>query len=40
MLLSLIAEKLNAKLIGDGSCNIKRVANLKTALEDELSFLW
>ena len=39
MLLSLIAEKLNAKLIGDGSHDIKRVANLKTAQNDELSFL-
>lgn len=34
-----IAEKLGATLQGDGSLEIKRVANLHTAQKDELSFL-
>ena len=39
MLLKDIADKIGAQLIGDGSIDIKAVANLKTAKEDEISFL-
>ncbi len=39
MLLKEIADKIGAQLIGDGNIDIKAVANLKTAKEDEISFL-
>ena len=39
MLLKDIAEKLGAKLIGNGDLEITHVANLKTAKETEISFL-
>jgi len=39
MLLKDIAEKLGAKLIGNGEIEITHVANLKTAKEKEISFL-
>ncbi len=39
MLLKDIAEKLGATLHGDGSLEIKKVANLVTAQGDEISFL-
>ncbi len=39
MLLKDIAEKLGATLHGDGSLDIKKVANLVTAQADEISFL-
>lgn len=38
MLLKDIAEKLGAKLIGNGDLEITHVANLKTAKETEISF--
>ena len=34
-----IAQKLGAKLIGDGQIDIVKVANLKTASQNEISFL-
>lgn len=39
MLLKEIAQKLDAKLIGDGEVEIRAVANLKTADVGEISFL-
>ena len=39
MLLKDIAEKLGAKLVGDGSIDIVSVANLKTAKSNQISFL-
>ena len=39
MLLKEIAEKLNAKLVGNGDIEITSVANLKTATESQISFL-
>lgn len=39
MLLKEIAQKLDAKLIGDGELEIRAVANLKTADVGEISFL-
>ncbi len=39
MLLKDIAQKLGAELKGDGDLDIVRVANLKTASENEISFL-
>ncbi len=39
MLLKDIADKIGAQLVGDGNIDIKAVANLKTAKEDEISFL-
>ncbi|MGN0895015.1 MAG: UDP-3-O-(3-hydroxymyristoyl)glucosamine N-acyltransferase [Succinivibrio sp.] len=39
MLLKDIAIKLDAKLIGNGELEIAKVANLKTAKSDEISFL-
>ena len=39
MLLKDIAEKIGAKLCGNGEIEIKRVANLKTAGDGEISFL-
>ena len=39
MLLKEIAEKLNAKLVGNGDIEINSVANLKTATESQISFL-
>ena len=36
MLLKDIAEKLGAKLVGDGSIDIVSVANLKTAKSNQL----
>lgn len=39
MLLKDIAEKLGAELKGDGSVEIRKVANLVTAQADEISFL-
>lgn len=38
MLLKDIAEKLGAKLIGNGDLEITHVANLKNAKETEISF--
>ncbi|WP_281071705.1 UDP-3-O-(3-hydroxymyristoyl)glucosamine N-acyltransferase [Succinivibrio dextrinosolvens] len=39
MLLKDIADKIGAQLVGDGNIDIKAVANLKTAKENEISFL-
>ena len=39
MLLKDIANKLGAKLVGDGEIDIADVANLKTAQANEISFL-
>jgi UDP-3-O-[3-hydroxymyristoyl] glucosamine N-acyltransferase len=39
MLLKDIASKLDAKLVGNGDIEISAVANLKTAKENEISFL-
>ena len=39
MLLKDIADKIGAQIIGDGNIDIKAVANLKTAKQDEISFL-
>lgn len=39
MLLSEIAKRLDARLVGNGDVEIVKVANLKTATGNEISFL-